>query len=101
MTTHVIFRKDKRTKEIVAFFPTLPGTNFSLTCLCYSHVGQHSTTDKIYYDQDTEPALPSEYENLRRELRYNIGYDDLVVRRRWIRQFDEDRIYYLKELYGD
>lgn len=101
MTTPVIFRKDKRTKEIVAFFPTLPGTGFYLTCLCYEHVGQHSVANKGYYDQDTEPALPSEYENLRRELRYDIGYDDLIVRRKWIRQFDVERIKELKGIYGD
>lgn len=102
MTTPVIFRKEFG-DSVIAFFPTLPGNMNIDTCQCYTHIGQHSSATKDYYVKSTEPAEFTEYESLLNELRFDIGYDDLVVRKNWIHQFDEDRIRQLKELrpYGN
>lgn len=67
--------------EVTAIFPTLPGTNdYTLTCMCYAHIGQHSscTTD---FMSCTSPALPDDYKDLYEELRelYEDNADDVLV----------------------
>ena len=85
MTTPVIFRKWKPRKEfdeeggdIIALFPTEPGTNDPYTSSSYEHVGQHGSADPVGLIQRTTPAKPSEYADLMAELE-SVGYDDLKV----------------------
>jgi hypothetical protein len=75
--TKVIFRKDKKANEIMAFFPeTLQHGNMD----CYAHIGQHSTADIQHY-WNTKPAAEREYTKLQQEL-ISIGYDDLTIRKK-------------------
>ena len=87
--TPVIFRKFK-TGEVLALFPTLPGTNDPHTCQSYQHIGQHgaASADCSY----TKPATPAEYADLLREL-VSIGYDDLKIVKRFTRQHFTIRSY--------
>lgn len=72
--TKVIFRKYRKSGEIIAMFPELPGNNqYWLTCLSYLHVGQHgaASVELVFH---TLPATPDEYSDLKAELE-SIGYD--------------------------
>lgn len=90
--TPVIFRKFPD-NQVIAFFPTHPGTNEAHTCDSYMHVGQHASggVDAIL---DLKPASEPEYRDLLREL-VRIGYDDLRVYKRYQFWFTAER---LKEL---
>ena len=86
--TPVIFRKWKPRKEfgeeggdIIALFPTHPGTNDPYTCSSYMHMGQHGSADPNLVMRATVPATPAEYANLKAEL-VSVGYDDLKVYQR-------------------
>ncbi len=68
----VIFRKYQG--EILALFPELPGTNEARTCLCYAHVGQHSSANYHWVIGHSKPAKPDEYKALHAELT-GIGYE--------------------------
>lgn len=74
--TPVIFRKFPE-GDIIAMFPTIPGTMNPNTCNSYQHLGQNgsATIDLIY---GTKPATEQEYKDLLQEL-VNIGYDDLKI----------------------
>lgn len=98
MTTPVIFRKDKTGKEIVAFFPTIPGSHEPDTCSSYATIGQHSSATRRYYTNFTYPALPDEYKDLLEEM-ISIGYDDLDICTRWTMHFDNVRLQELRDLY--
>ena len=97
MMTPVIFRVDKKSKEIVAFFPTLPADNDGRFMTCYQHIGQHGSAAYVYYLQ-CRPLLScwnqkcvGEYMDLKEELK-SIGYDDLVEYARiqpWMRDQDD------------
>lgn len=80
--TDVIFRQDKKSKEIVAFFPDTYNHNGHGTMTCYAHVGQHSTAHVNYFHDETFPIPATEpsVQALMRELQ-DIGYV-LIVRRR-------------------
>lgn len=71
----ILFRKDKDTKEIVAFLPECP-VNYG-NILCYMHIGQHSEASLQYY-WDTVKATEEEYKPLLEELK-NIIYDDILT----------------------
>ena len=66
----VIFRKDKKTDEVIAFFPE---TYKDGTLMCYAHNGQHSTAELPYY-WATIKAKPLEYKELEKELIELCGY---------------------------
>lgn len=68
----VIFRKYQG--EILALFPELPGTSKAHTCLCYAHVGQHSSANYHWIIGHSKPAKPEEYQALYAELQA-IGYE--------------------------
>ena len=74
--TPVIFRKFKD-GEVIALFPTLPGTRQSFTCQSYLHIGQHGPAD-LGIIQDTTRPTYDEYKDLLVEL-VSIGYDDLKL----------------------
>ena len=73
----VIFRKDKETNEIIAFFPE---TYKNGKVMCYAHVGQHSMADIGYYWDNTKRINSAEeYGPLWKELEM-IGYENLKLR---------------------
>lgn len=74
--TIVIFRKLKG--EVLALFP-YEEYNKSL-CVCYAHLGQHSSADYNYIVSKTRPATLEEYADLLHELK-NLGYN-LIIRKR-------------------
>ncbi len=88
MSTLVIFRKWKDTGDIIALFPEMKEER--VLCNSYMHVGQHGSAN--YYrlvtalHPPTMPATSDEYANLLAELE-SIGYDDLKVRKKWIRRY--------------
>jgi len=89
-STKVIFRADKRDGEIIAIFPASAGTNDPYTCSCYVHMGQHGSASLDYVRQRTRPATPTEYRDLKRELR-SIGYR-LKIAKRMTRADDNSRL---------
>ncbi len=78
--TPVIFRKYKE-GDVIALFPTHPGTNDPMTCSSYQRLGQHSSADYFGTIGVTKPATPEEYESLRSELQNVVGYDLRVITR--------------------
>lgn len=79
--TPVLFRVLE--KEVIALFPTLPGTNDVHTCLSYMHLGQHGSAS-VDLIASTRPATPLLYGPLADELR-QIGYV-LDIRKRMTRR---------------
>lgn len=94
--TPIIFRKFKE-GDIIAIFPTMPGTMDQYTCNSYQHIGQHGTCEPSYLIQNTKLAKPEGYEKLFQEL-INIGYDDLKVYKRYQYKFLEEVKSELKRL---
>jgi hypothetical protein len=80
MTIPVIFRKwpESEGGDVIALFPTIPGTNDPYDCESYQHVGQHGSADPNGVIQDTKLAKPSEYADLMKEL-HSVGYKGLEV----------------------
>lgn len=76
--TRVIFRKDKSTGEIIAFFPESYEYG---DLMCYVHNGQHGNATIQYY-WNTSKATPQEYHELLTELTDLIGYKNLKVMQR-------------------
>lgn len=74
----VIFRKDKKTKEIVAFLPEIPVNRYMI--MSYMHVGQHSEACLEYY-LSTEVTSEEEYCNLYKEL-CGIYEEKLTIRKK-------------------
>ena len=92
MSTLVIFRKWKDTGEIIALFPEMKEERG--LCNSYMHVGQHGSANYVYLVSGasargqtalTVSTTPAEYAALLAEL-VQIGYDDLKVRKKWIRK---------------
>jgi hypothetical protein len=81
--TVVIFRK-WRNGDIIALFPEISTDVHNWFCQSYEHVGQHGSADYSGVVYNTVPATPDEYCNLLQELKA-IGYDDLIVRKRFNR----------------
>jgi hypothetical protein len=87
----VIFRKwqGRDWKEIVALFPTLPANQYG-EITSYEHTGQHEGADYGYVVSTTEPAKPSEYRPLLKELP-KIGYKRLKVYKKENREMAKAR----------
>lgn len=77
--TKVIFRKWKDNGDIIAFFPDVDWGRGLIGS--YMLLDQHAGTSYQQCLRDTVPASPEEYADLLAELK-QIGYDDLVIRRR-------------------
>jgi len=92
MATPVIFRKwpKKEGGDVIALFPTLVGNMDPYTCMSYMQLGQHSSADPQEVVQATEPAKPAEYADLLAELK-SVGYDDLVVYKKLLYRFLDER----------
>lgn len=84
--TEVIFRKEKD-NSIVALFPYIPEFRYK-SCMCYSHIGQHSTA-MLGYISDTKPATEEEYKELFDELENQIGYNLKVIKRVNMRRYSD------------
>lgn len=91
--TPVIFRKfptDGDMPEVIAFFPTIPGTNQGHTCLNYMHVGQHGAGD-VNAMLDMVACRPRDWQALLKELE-GQGYDNLRVYTRYQPAFTKTRL---------
>lgn len=67
-----------RENDIIAIFPTIPGTYSVGTCQSYMHIGQHGHVNLRINLLVTKPATPEQYAELQKEL-VSIGYDNLRV----------------------
>lgn len=79
----VIFKKDRKTKEVLAFFPE---TAYDGSCnpgniMCYAHVGQHDEASLEYF-WECKPCSEEEYASLLTELEQIYDDVELVVKRR-------------------
>jgi hypothetical protein len=74
----IIFKKDKKTNEVVAFMP-YDFQTWEGMFTCYAHVGQHSRACYDYY-LSCKPATEEEYKPLLEELQ-QIGYN-VEIRKR-------------------
>jgi len=81
MATKVIFRTFKD-GEVIAIFPTIPGTADAGTCTDYVHYGQHGTCIPEGVVNTTRLATEEEYSPLLHELVETVGYGDLVIRKK-------------------
>lgn len=81
----VIFRVFRG--EVLALFPTLPGTNDPSTMTCYSHIGQHSSAS-MFITSEGRLATPEEYAPLLKELTNVVGYNLTIVKRATRKHFD-------------
>jgi hypothetical protein len=79
MKTKVVFRKYKE-GDILALFPDEIADPLG-NCLSYQHVGQHGAATYEYCIEQTKPAKPEEYQELKRELE-GRGYDLEVKKRK-------------------
>lgn len=67
----ILFRKDRKTNEVVAFIPVLS----------YMHIGQHSEASLQYY-WETVKATEEEYKPLLKELKSIYADEALVIKKR-------------------
>ena len=79
--TKVIFRFWKLSQDIIAIFPELCGDSSPYTCQSYEHLGQHSSCDPCGIINNSRPARPDEYEDLKAELENHFGYNLKVIKR--------------------
>lgn len=91
----VVFRvwKDGHGQDdVIALFPSLPGTTDPGTCSSYQHVGQHGSASYDGVMEATRAATPAEYADLQRELESNPYFyllrpvkraTDAMYRARW------------------
>lgn len=79
--TTVVFRKAKFKdgEEVVAFFPEAEANWGRIAC--YTHDGQHSEADYMFYLDDTRKCDEAEYAPLKKELEEEFGYDLRVLKR--------------------
>ena len=81
--TKVIFRIWRKGRDVIALFPSLPGTYSPTTCTSYMHVGQHGSAYAGVI-HGTRLAKPDEYKPLLAEL-VSIGYTELRIVKRFTR----------------
>lgn len=62
----VIFRKDKKTKEVIGFIPQSEVRWGNI--MGYAHEGEHFEADLLYYMHNTEKASEEEYQSLFKEM---------------------------------
>ena len=79
--TIVIFRKWSN-GSIIALLPEIPADTEGKLCQSYEHIGQHGGADYRGVIGRIKAAKPDEFAELLQELEM-IGYDDLVVRKRF------------------
>ena len=93
--TTVIFRTYVKSGYVIAYFPELPANRHGDLCMSYMHVGQHGSAYAGPLP-NTRPSLPWEIEPLLKELK-SIGYDNLVIRKKFTHKHQLTRIKELKD----
>ena len=73
-------RMDRKSGEVTAIMPEIPGTDSPYTCTCYAHIGQHGHCNPSLIDTCSRPATEAEYTPLLEELE-RIGYRVQVIKR--------------------
>lgn len=76
----VVFKKDRKSGEVVAVLPGSDGG--SLMVPCYTHDGQHSACSVGYLLADVVSARPDEYAELLSEMETIYGKEGLRVMKR-------------------
>jgi hypothetical protein len=71
---------NRKSGEVVAIMPELPGDSDAYSCTCYVHTGQHGICNVHLAGQYSRPATEAEYAPLLTELE-RIGYRVRVIRR--------------------
>lgn len=83
--TPVVFRKFRDDGEIIALFPYDTGNRIGM-CSSYMRVGQHGDADYSIVINETHPARPEEYADLKTELE-NYGppeaHYNLAILTKW------------------
>lgn len=82
----IIFRKDRKTKDVVAFIPETLVHKYMI--MSYMHIGQHSEASLEYY-LSTEKASENEYSDLYKELCGIYGEENLQIKQRLNRKLLE------------
>lgn len=82
----IIFRKDEKTKDIVAFMPETLVHRYMI--MSYMHIGQHCEASLEYY-LSTERANKNEYVDLYKELCEIYGEKELQIKQRLNRKLLE------------
>ena len=76
----VVFKKDRKSGEVVAVLPGSDGG--SLMVPCYTHDGQHSACSIGYLLADVVSARPDEYTDLFSEMESIYGKGVLQIKKR-------------------
>lgn len=71
--TLVIFRWWEN--DVIAIFPEELGDPDPYTCSSYMHFGQHASCDPDMIVKNSRPATEAEYQDLKKELETQIGYN--------------------------
>ncbi len=66
--------------DLIAFFPTVPGTNDPNTMECYSVVGEHSHCPVRYVGSGTKPATPEQVAAMLKYIKRLKGYENEKLR---------------------
>ncbi len=66
--------------DLIAIFPTVPGTNDPGTMQCYSVVGEHSSCQAGYAGSRTKPATAEQVAAMLKYLKRLKGYEDEKLR---------------------
>ena len=82
----IIFRKDRKTKDVVAFIPETLVHKYMI--MSYMHIGQHSEASLEYY-LSTEKVSENEYSDLYKELCGIYGEENLQIKQRLNRKLLE------------
>lgn len=90
-TLPVLFRVWRDTGDVIAVFPTLPGTYEPDTCLSYEHVGQHGACRYSVILTQTRPLRDGEGRELGAELRSIYNDVRLVLIKRVTRKHIAER----------
>ena len=75
--TKVLFRRYSD-GQIIALFPEESEKQVG-TVMSYMHNGQHATADYNGVIEQTKQANKNQYQSLLNELRYNMGYNNLLI----------------------
>jgi len=79
--TKVVFRKWKENGAVIALFPELPADTSGNFCDSFEHIGQHGGADYHGVLEQTYPARPHEYAELKTELETVYGYRLQIISR--------------------
>ena len=78
--TTVVFRMWD--DEVIALFPEIPASCHDGACQSFMHIGQHCGADYHLIINNSNPATPEEYSNLKQELE-SLPYEyDLEIRKK-------------------